>query len=361
MEITKIVVTGGPCGGKSTAMTWIQNAFTQMGYTVLFVPETATELIGGGVAPWTCGTNAQYQRCQMYLQLEKEKIFEMAAKTMNAEKVLIVCDRGTLDNKAYMTEAEFAEVVSDLGTSEVELRDSYGAVFHLVTAAKGAIEFYTLANNAARTETAEQARELDDKLISAWTGHPHFRVIDNSSDFEGKMNDLIKEIASFLGEPEPLEVERKFLIEYPDIAWLESLPNCRKVEIIQTYLNSEGDDEVRVRQRGIGGNYIYFETVKRKLSDLKRVEIERRLTKEEYLSLLMNADTTKRQIRKNRYCLTYEGQYFEIDVYPFWDDKAVMEIELSDENADIVFPREIKVICEVTDDPAYKNASLAKI
>ncbi|MBQ7836717.1 MAG: AAA family ATPase [Clostridia bacterium] len=361
MEITKIVVTGGPCGGKSTAMTWIQNAFTQMGYTVLFVPETATELIGGGVAPWTCGTNAQYQRCQMYLQLEKEKIFEMAARTMAAEKVLIVCDRGALDNKAYMTEDDFAQVVCDLGTSEVELRDSYGAVFHLVTAAKGAVEFYTLANNAARTETVEQAAELDDKLISAWTGHPHFRVIDNTSDLEGKMNNLIKEIASFLGEPEPLEVERKFLIEYPDINWLESLPNCQKVEIIQTYLNSDGDDEVRVRQRGIGGNYIYFETVKRKLSNLKRVELERRLTKEEYLSLLMNADTAKRQIRKNRYCLTYEGQYFEIDVYPFWDDKAIMEIELSDENSQIVFPGEIKVICEVTDDPTYKNAALAKI
>ena len=59
MEISKIVITGGPCAGKSTAMSWIQNAFTQLGYTVLFVPETATELITGGVAPWTCGTNAE--------------------------------------------------------------------------------------------------------------------------------------------------------------------------------------------------------------------------------------------------------------------------------------------------------------
>ena len=28
VEITKIVITGGPCAGKSTAMSWIQNAFT---------------------------------------------------------------------------------------------------------------------------------------------------------------------------------------------------------------------------------------------------------------------------------------------------------------------------------------------
>ena len=182
-SITKIVITGGPCAGKSTAMSWVQNAFSQMGYRVLFVPETATELISGGVAPWSCGTNGEYQKCQLRLQLDKENIFEQAAMTMDVPKVLIVCDRGTLDNKAYMDQLEFAVALDYLGSNEVELRDNYDAVFHLVTAAKGAEEFYTTANNTARTETPEEAAALDDKLIEAWTGHPHLRVIDNSSNF----------------------------------------------------------------------------------------------------------------------------------------------------------------------------------
>lgn len=360
-EITKIVITGGPCAGKSTAMSWIQNAFAKRGYTVLFVPETATELINGGVAPWTCGTNTDYQKCQMTLQAEKEKVFEFAASAMKTDKVLIVCDRGALDNKAYMTDEEFAAVLKHLGTNEIDLRDNYDAVFHLVTAAKGAEEFYTTANNTARTESPAEACALDDKLISAWTGHPHLRVIDNSTDFEEKMLRLITEISSFLGEPEPFEIERKFLIEYPDVEWLERAPNCKRIEIIQTYLRSENGNEVRVRQRGADGNYIYFKTEKRWVSDVKRVEIEQRLSQAEYLTLLMDADTTKRQIRKSRFCLTYKGQYFEIDVYPFWNDKAIAEIELSDENAEIVFPEQIRVIKEVTDDEAYKNSSLAKI
>lgn len=360
-EITKIVITGGPCAGKTTAMSWVQNAFTQMGYIVLFVPETATELITGGVAPWTCGTNGEFQKCQLRLQLDKEKVFEQAAKSMDAEKILIVCDRGALDNKAYMDNLEFARILAYLGTNEIELRDNYDAVFHLVTAAKGAEEFYTTANNSARTETVDEAAALDDKLISAWTGHPHLRVIDNSSGFEEKMQRLIAEISSFLGEPEPFEIERKYLIEYPDIRWLESLPNCQRIEIIQTYLKSDPDEEVRVRQRGFDGHYIYFQTTKKKVSDLKRIEIERRLSESEYTRLLMHADTTRRQIRKDRYCLVYENQYFEIDVYPFWNDKAIAEIELSDENADVRFPKQIKVIREVTDDDAYKNASLAVI
>ena len=51
----------------------------------------------------------------------------------------------------------------------------------------------------------------------------------------------------------------------------------------------------------------------------------------------------------------YENQYFEIDIYPFWNDKAIVEIELSDENTQIAFPPFLKVIKEVTDDNNYKN------
>ena len=359
VAISKIVITGGPSAGKTTGLSWIQNAFTKLGYTVLFVPETATELIANGVAPWTCGSNFEYQKCQMRLQLEKEKIFEQAAKTMRAEKILIVCDRGAMDNRAYMNDLEFSGILAEFGTNEVQLRDGYDAVFHMVTAAKGAEEFYTTENNKARTETVEEAAALDDKLIAAWTGHPHLRVIDNSTDFEDKLKRLIAEIRSFLGEPVPLEIERKYLIEYPDVKWLNSLPNCRKVDIIQTYLLSNEGEELRVRQRGENGSYIYFKTLKRKASDASRVEIEERLSQDEYLSLLMEADPTRRPIRKTRYCLTYENRYFEIDLYPFWTDRAIAEIELKDKNEQFRFPQEIKVIREVTDEESYKNVNLA--
>lgn len=360
VDITKIVITGGPCAGKTTGMSWIQNAFSSRGYRVLFVPETATELITGGVAPWTCGSNLDYQKCQVKLQLEKEKIFRQAAETMGDKKILIVCDRGVMDNKAYMTEVEFQAVLNTLNVDAVTLRDDYDGVFHLVTAAKGAEEFYTLGNNQARTETPKRARELDDKLIAAWTGHPHLRIIGNDTDFDNKMKKLVGEIAALLGEPEPFEIERKFLVEYPDIAWLESLPYCHKVDIMQTYLLSPHDDEVRVRQRGENGSYSYYQTTKRTVTGVKRVEIERRLTQREYLTLLMEADPSLHPIRKTRYCLTWDNQYFEIDVYPFWNDKAIVEIELSDESEEIRFPKELKVICEVTGDEQFKNYTFAK-
>lgn len=360
LKISKIVLTGGPCAGKTTALTWISNYFSKRGYTVLFVPETATELIANGVAPWTCKTNYEYQTFQIRLQKIKEQIFDDAAKTMKNNKILIVCDRGVLDNKAYMKDVEFKRILKEFGTNEIQERDSYDAVFHLVSAAKGKEDVYTLSNNVARTENLEEARNLDDRIISAWTGHPHFRIIDNSTEFDEKLERLLKEIALFLGEPEPFEIERKFLIYYPNIKELESMPNCTKVDIIQTYLKSTDDVEKRIRARGIDGDYLYYLTEKRKISSMKRIEIERKLTKDEYLKLLMEADNKLHPIHKTRYCLSDNNQYFEIDVFEEWNNQAIMEIELCSEDEIIKIPEFIKIYKEVTDDESYKNYQMSR-
>ena len=359
-HISKIVITGGPCAGKSTAMSWIRNAFTHRGYTVLIVPETATELITGGVAPWTCATNAEYQKCQVQLQLTKECLFEQAASGMAADKILIVCDRGIMDNRAYMNDEEFDAVLQALKGDLVDWRDGYDAVFHLVTAANGAEEFYSKANNAARYESVEEAVSLDSRLLSCWTGHRYLRVIDNSTDFDGKMRRLEMEFATFLQVNHPYEIERKFLIAYPDLDWLESDPLSRKIEIEQVYLKSAPDEEIRIRKRGENGHFIFYETHKKMLDGMKRMSTERRLSNSEYRHLLKNADPERRMIRKTRYCLTYENQSFDIDLYPFWDSQAILEIELMDGTEEIHFPPQIEIIKEVTDDLAYKNASLAK-
>ncbi len=359
-SINKIVITGGPCAGKTMALGRIGEHFTELGYKVIFIPETATELISSGIAPWTCRTNYDYQLCQMKMQIEKERIFEEAADSMDAEKILIVCDRGLTDNTVYMQEEDLERILSQTGENRVSLRDRYDAVFHLVTAAKGAEKYYSSENNPARRESPEQAVMTDNKLISAWTGHPHLRIIDNSGSFEDKLKRLIDEIEFFLGEPEPLEIERKYLIEYPDIRLLSSLDTCRKVEIVQSYITNKNGQQVRLRRRGENGNYIYFETFKQSITGTKRIETERRLTKEEYITQMDEAENKKRYIIKDRYCLVYKAHYFEIDVYPFWNDKAVAEIELKSEDEYFEFPDYIKIIREVSDDPSYRNFALAR-
>ncbi len=360
-KIVKIVLTGGPCSGKTTAMSWIENAMTERGYKVIFVPEAATELINAGLNKQSFESVVDFQKNIMSLQIEKEKIYEEAAKRLNTEKVLIVCDRGTMDSKAYLSSIDFNILLDDLKLDEVELRDRYSGVFHLETSAKLGDEYYTLENNKARSETVEEARRLDDKIIESWVGHPHLRVIKNNKDFNEKMKDLIKEITSMLGEPAPYEIERKFLIDMPNLKRLEENPYCKKVEIIQTYLKSSNGHEIRVRQRGEKGSYIYYITEKVPVTNMKRIEKERLITEKEYLELLMRADTHSHQIRKNRYFLMQDGICYEIDIYPFWKDRAIMEVELTNEKDEIKMPSFIKLIREVTDEDEYKNRNLAKM
>ncbi len=159
----------------------------------------------------------------------------------------------------------------------------------------------------------------------------------------------------------PIEIERKFLIEYPDVDWLEKAPDCTRLELVQTYLKSETDDEIRVRRCFADGKASYCKTVKRSVSDITRIENENCITEKEYRELLKQADPERRPVEKTRYCLKFEGKIFEIDIYPFWNDKAVVEIELENENEEIIFPPQIKMIEEVTGNKVYKNSSLAKL
>ena len=249
-------------------------------------------------------------------------------------------------------------MLHEYGYTETEARDRYDAIFHLVTAADGAEESYTLANNKARTETPEQARIADLKTRNAWIGHPHLRVIDNSTPFKEKIDRLIKEVFVVMGLPVPVEIERKYLIKKPDIEKLEKTEGIVKTNILQTYLKTTTPGvERRVRQRGDGSSFSYYYTEKITLSDLSRQETERKITVQEYLAFLLEGE---KKLRKDRYCFVHNNQYFELDIYPDWEDKAILEIELTEESQEVDLPEWITVIKEVTDDKNYKNVNLAK-
>lgn len=198
--IKKIVITGGPCAGKTTAMEYIQTYFTKKDYAVIFVPEVATELILSGIAPWTCKSNLEYQMCQMKLQLAKEEIFMQGVDALKAEKIIVVCDRGLLDNRAYMNDEEFQKIQDALDINEEKMLSAYDAVFHLETVAKDNVEAYTLENNGARTETVEEAIALDNKIASSWSNHPNLVVISSHEEVESKLQHIVGEIAAFLDE-----------------------------------------------------------------------------------------------------------------------------------------------------------------
>lgn len=94
--IGEIVLTGGPCAGKTTALTRIEEELTERGYKVFIIGETATELIKGGIRPF--GNSRidilKFQELILTHQLNKEKIYEEAIISLpDNEKCVLVCDR----------------------------------------------------------------------------------------------------------------------------------------------------------------------------------------------------------------------------------------------------------------------------
>ena len=253
-KITRIVLTGGPAAGKTTLISRILKEFTpEDGWKVIMIPETATELISGfGIGPFPgCMSMLDFQYFVIEDQLHKERLALKAAEAVPEEKVLIIYDRALFDDKAYISDGEFRTVLAHFGKTEEEILAGYDAVLHLVSCAKGA-EFAYNYGNAARYETVEQARAIDDKTIRAWSAHPSLHIIDNSVDFEDKINRAIAAIYRVLGREVPDQEKSKYLIAMPDVDTLVTKYGAIATEKKQNYINKlkkKAENKIRQKKR----------------------------------------------------------------------------------------------------------------
>ena len=361
-RITRIVLTGGPAAGKTTLISRILKEFKQDdGWKVITIPETATELISGfGIRPFgNCVSMLDFQYFVIADQLHKERLALKGAEMVPEENVLIIYDRALFDDKAYITDEQFRDILAYFGKTEQEVLAGYDAVLHLVSCAKGA-EFAYNFGNEARYEPLETAREKDELTLRAWQAHPNLRVIDNSIDFEDKLRRGIRVIYDCLGMRAPQEVWHKYLIAMPDVEKLQTEFSASAIDMMQTYLVKTQPNVVRrIRQQKNGQEYLYFYTEKR-YADKDAWETEKPITQKEYVQYLMEADTALHAVHKTKYRFSVEGQRFEIDVYPFSQERAIMRAELPEGKNAPERLQEIEILREVTGDPAYKNSSLAR-
>ena len=153
-DIKRIVLTGGPCAGKTTALVKIIEHFSSLGYKVFTIPEIPTLFSQAGMNYLTNNEGLFYEGEKATLELQiafEDKFLRMAQEC--EEPTVIVCDRGVMDISAYMTPEMWEKITAEIGTTSAQLRDQrYDAVLHLVSAADGAEEFYTTSNNAQRYE-----------------------------------------------------------------------------------------------------------------------------------------------------------------------------------------------------------------
>lgn len=338
-EVIKIVLTGGAYAGKTTALHFLKSELERMNIKTYVLENVVEKLISSGVNPEKLGDYEFYKQV-FKVQLKEESLLVKKAASNNDEKAVILLDGGLLDCKAYVACEDFEKYIDENNKNEDILRYSYDAVFYLRSSAGD--------------------KNTDEELLSIWTGTPHLRVIPCCDSIDIKLSLLLSEVKGFLGEPEPLEIERKFLIEYPDIDYLNKLKACRRVPMTQAYLNTPEEGMFRIRKRGSGNNAVYIKTVKIKINDLKRIEKETYLTESEYNNYLLRKEYITGIISKDRYCIVDDDSYYELDVYPFWKDRATLEIELLSENQPYKLPTFVKLIREVSHEYDYRNVSLAQ-
>lgn len=159
----------------------------------------------------------------------------------------------------------------------------------------------------------------------------------------------------------PLEIERKFLIRYPDLDAVRAMPDYSVIHIEQTYLLTECDfpgGRVRKIVSDDGVRYIY--TCKQKISEITRREYEKDISFKEYSELLEKQIPETITIIKDRHRFSYSGLCYELDVYSFWDDRATLESEVESEDTPIPIPPCVELIREVTFDRWYNNSQLSK-
>lgn len=157
----------------------------------------------------------------------------------------------------------------------------------------------------------------------------------------------------------PLEIEKKFLIRMPNLKWIEENTDVKIAQISQTYLGlkKNGFGE-RVRKMTIDGKTKYYHTSKKSLSNMTRIEVEKEISKKEYYEYMAQKNR-RGTLHKTRYVVSMNNMKYEIDVYPFWEETAILEIELGHEKQKFVIPDFIEVIGDVTGNRDYSNSSLS--
>ncbi|MBR4592330.1 MAG: ATP-binding protein [Elusimicrobiaceae bacterium] len=172
MKRKKIALTGGPNSGKTTALSVLKETF---GPQVELVREAATLVFSGGF-PRQDNSIAHIEAAQCIIFYTTLQLESLAEKSSAAP--LIVCDRGTVDAAVYWPGGT-DDFFKQMGTTLEKEIARYDAVLHLSPPTNPA--FYQ--STQVRTESLDQAFEIDRKILKIWEKHPNRVVISGTEHF----------------------------------------------------------------------------------------------------------------------------------------------------------------------------------
>ncbi len=199
-DVKRIVLTGGPGGGKSTVLEAVQK---ERGDLLIVAPEAATILLYDSHAfpklgrdlDWSERWQEEFQGAITSLQPCLESSWELAAGEQN--KRLLLCDRGVLDGAAY-TPGGIKEFCRRYNIDRQATLDRYEAVIHLESLATAQPELYKQIRNDPYLEPLERAQELEYKIREVWSDHPAWQFVGGQGTVRPKIDEVKEILKPFL-------------------------------------------------------------------------------------------------------------------------------------------------------------------
>lgn len=354
MEIIKIVLTGGPCAGKTTALNTIKKYLLENNIPVITVPETATELILNDHRILGSETVYKFQSLVLRKQLSKEKIAEDYIKDIKKPlgKCVIIFDRGIVDNKAYLNNKnEFKQLLLEQNLTEIEVLDSYDMVLNLLSLATCKVEAYNYCNKA-RMESIEEAIEVDKKTSQAWIAHRNLKIIDSSISLEEESKVIIKYIKEILSGITTKTI-RKFIVDNELSNYnIYDNSNSEKLYITDYFIEGENNNYNYVlskRQYGVGTSYIY--SVYCENNNERNILIDKQISKEEFFELMIGSKLQDKKVREE-ICFYENRQKYTLC---FYEEYTILKVEENILNENIIIPNNLNIVCEINDNKVKRK------
>lgn len=327
MNIYKILLTGGPCAGKTKVFDYIKKELEKDNYYVISVTETARECILNGIVPYNDREHTlRFQDYMLQYQSLKENIANDYALNVKDKEfefikykkdIIILYDRGMLDNRAYLPLTDFEKLLDKYNYKELDIIGKYDLVIDLISTATLKKDAYV--NDEVRSESPELSEILDKLTTHAYLLHHNLKVVKPADDIDEKKEIVLELIYNLINNTQSKEIVRT---------------NINNVE-----LNKDNSKVINQTKLYLYGNNLYKPVIyvtkyKNDISYMFRKELvidnklyykdAKIITEEEYNYLILNYLIEKEENKNiikvidngNQYDIisTNEEQYIETEI-----------------------------------------------
>lgn len=177
---------------------------------MLVAPESATPIlhaVGGYDPAWASDArHVEFQSVLLAAQRAQEAQLRRLA-ALRAGPTILLLDRGTVDGRAFTSDAQWAAVLKRAGVTEADLLESYDLVVHLVSPAAepGYVHLYKHgpgSTNPERFHDAPAAAAADERGRAAYANHSKFCLVRNRPTWAEKLAAVTDAVDAFLQRDE---------------------------------------------------------------------------------------------------------------------------------------------------------------